>query len=115
VPDYVVMFPADDEPAWAAGSEADHQSTYDVDGEFVALLEAAGGAVTGGAQLAPSSAAHTLRPGAAAVSGPPVAGPAQLSGFFLVTAPDGPALLAAAEVLTRAHPVVEVRPVVSGD
>jgi hypothetical protein len=35
----------------------------------------------------------------------------QLSGFFLVTCDDYDALVEAAEVLVRAHPVVEIRPV----
>ena len=35
----------------------------------------------------------------------------QLSGFFLVTCDDYDALVQAAEVLVRVHPVVEIRPV----
>ena len=35
----------------------------------------------------------------------------QLSGFFIVTCHDYDALVEAAEVLVRAHPVVEIRPV----
>lgn len=35
----------------------------------------------------------------------------QISGFFLVTCDDHDALVEAAQVLTRAHPVVEIRPV----
>ena len=35
----------------------------------------------------------------------------QLSGFFLVTCDDYDALVEADEVLVRAHPVVEIRPV----
>jgi hypothetical protein len=35
----------------------------------------------------------------------------QLSGFFTVTCDDYDALVEAAEVLVRAHPVVEIRPV----
>jgi hypothetical protein len=35
----------------------------------------------------------------------------QLSGFFIVTCDDYDALVEAARVLTRAHPVVEIRPV----
>ena len=35
----------------------------------------------------------------------------QLSGFYLVTCDDHDALVEAAKVLTRAHPVVEIRPV----
>jgi hypothetical protein len=35
----------------------------------------------------------------------------QLGGFFIVTCDDYDALAEAAEVLVRAHPVVEIRPV----
>jgi hypothetical protein len=35
----------------------------------------------------------------------------QLSGFFIVTCDDYDSLVEAAGVLTRAHPVVEIRPV----
>ena len=41
--DYVVMFPADRETEWDAGSEADHQAVYDTDLEFGRLLEQRGG------------------------------------------------------------------------
>lgn len=111
MPSYVVMFPADDEDGWEAADEADRQATYDVDGEFVARLRAAGGAVTGGAALAHSRGMRTLRRGGESTRGPSAGSTAQLSGLLLVTCADEPALLEAAEVLTRAHPVVEVRPV----
>ncbi|MBS2937733.1 transcription initiation protein [Nocardioides sp. J2M5] len=112
--DYVVLFPADDEAAWLAGSEADHQATYDTDAEFARLLTEAGGAITGGAGLGPSSAARTLRrtdEGVAVTDGPYAETVEQMSGFFLVTCDDHDALVEAARVLTRSHPVVEVRPV----
>ena len=43
--DYVVMFPADNESEWEAGTEADHQATFDTDQEFAELLKSRGGAV----------------------------------------------------------------------
>ena len=61
--DYVVMFPADNEAEWEAGTEADHQATFDTDFEFAQLLKARGGAVTGGAGLAHSSKARTIKRG----------------------------------------------------
>ncbi len=112
--DYVVMFPADDEAAWLAGSEADHQETYDTDAEFARLLQAAGGSITGGAGLAASSTARTLRRGPGGVTvtdGPYAETVEQMSGFFLVSCADHDALVEAARVLVRSHPVVEVRPV----
>jgi hypothetical protein len=113
VTDYVVMFPADNEAEWAAGTEADHQATFDTDHEFAQLLRARGGAVTGGAGLSHSSTARTIRrgpgPGALVTDGPFAEAAEQLSGFFLVTCDDYDALTEAAQVLTRAHPVVEIR------
>ncbi|WP_170286011.1 YciI family protein [Nocardioides rubriscoriae] len=115
MPAYVVLFPADDEVEWQAADQATQQVTYDTDAEFARLLAAAGGRITGGAGLAPSSATRTLRRGSGpdpvVTDGPHAAGPAQLAGFFLVTCDDLDTLVEAARVLTRVHPVVEVRPV----
>ena len=113
--DYVVLFPADNEAEWEAGTDADHQSTFDTDLEFSRLLAASGGAVTGGAGLAHSRRARTLRraagSGALLTDGPFAETTEQLSGFYLVTCDDEDALVEAARVLSRAHPVVEIRPV----
>jgi hypothetical protein len=112
---YVVMFPADNEAEWDAGSEADHQAVYDTDEEFVRLLEKRGGAVTGGRELAASRRAHTIRRGpngtALVTEGPYSESAEQLSGFYLVTTENEVGLLEAAEVLVRAHPAVEIRAV----
>ena len=113
--DYVVMFPADNEAQWEAGTEADHQATFDTDHAFAQLLKARGGAVTGGAGLAHSSKARTIKRGpksnALITEGPYAETVEQMSGFFLVTCDDYNGLVEAAQVLTRAHPVVEIRPV----
>jgi hypothetical protein len=115
VTDYVVMFPADNEAEWEAGTEADHQATFDTDHEFARLLKARGGAVTGGAALAHSSRARTIRRGpkreALISEGPFAETVEQISGFYMVTCDDYDALVEAAQVLTRAHPVIEIRPV----
>jgi hypothetical protein len=115
VSSYVVMFPADNEPEWEAGTDADHQATYDTDYEFGQLLKARGGAVTGGAGLSHSGRARTLRRGPTAdalvTEGPFAESVEQLSGFYLVSCEDYDALVDAARVLLRAHPVVEIRPV----
>ena len=111
---YVVLFPADKEDEWLAGTHADHQVTYDTDAEFVRLLQDRGGAVVGGAGLGPSSGARTITRGTTAplvTDGPYAETVEQLSGFYLVTCDDHDALVEAAKVLTRAHPVVEIRPV----
>jgi len=115
VTDYVVMFPADNESEWEAGTEADHQATFDTDYEFAQLIKARGGAVTGGAALAHSSKARTIKRGpnshALITEGPFAESVEQMSGFFIVTCDDYDGLVEAAQVLTRAHPVVEIRPV----
>lgn len=115
MPEYVVMFPADNEAEWEAASEAEHQATFDTDYEFGRLLASRGGAVTGGAGLAHSSTARTIKRGptsnALVTEGPFAESVEQLSGFFLVTCDDYDALVEAAAVLVRAHPVVEIRPV----
>ena len=116
--DYVVMFPADDEAQWIAGTDADHQATYDTDNEFARLLKARGGAVVGGAELAHSSKARTITrgptPKAVVTDGPFAETVEQISGFFIVSCDDYDGLVEAAQVLTSAHPVVEIRPVEEG-
>ena len=113
--DFVVMFPADNEAEWEGGGESDHQATFDTDAEFAQLLKARGGAVVGGAGLAHSSQARTIRrrpnAGAMVTEGPFAESVEQMSGFFLVSCDDYDALVEAAQVLVRAHPVVEIRPV----
>jgi hypothetical protein len=115
VPEYVVMFPADNEADWETRTEADRQATFDTDYEFGQLLAARGGAVTGGAGLTHSSDARTIRRGPNShpmvTEGPFAETVEQLSGFFIVTCDDYDALVESAEVLVRAHPVVEIRPV----
>ena len=112
--DHVLLFPADDEAAWQRGTDADHQVTFDTDAEFARLLRASGGAITGGAALGPGGETQTLRrgpDGPLVTDGRYAESVEQISGFFLVTWDDHDALVEAAQVLTRAHPVVEIRPV----
>jgi len=113
--DYVVMFPADRETEWEAGSEADHQAVYDTDLEFGRLLAQRGGRITGGAEFATARRTHVVRRGpngtALVTDGPYAESVEQLSGFYLVTTEDEAGLLDAAHVLLRSHPAVEIRPV----
>ena len=115
MPQYVVMFPADNEAEWEAATPADQQATYDTDAEFAGLLRDRGGAVTGGAALAHSRGATTLRRAAESrplvTDGPFAETAEQLSGFFVVSCDEYDALVEVAQVLLRAHPVVEIRPV----
>lgn len=111
--DYVVMFPADNEADWEAGAEADHQATFDIDAEFGRLLKDRGGAITGGAGLAHSRESRTIRRGpdstVLVTDGPFAESVEQISGFFIVNCDDYDALVEAAQILTQAHPVVEIR------
>jgi hypothetical protein len=118
--DYVILFPADSEAEWDAGSEADHQAVYDNDLEFGRLLEQRGGKITGGAELSSTRRAHAVRRGpngtALVTDGPYTEAAEQLSGFYLVSTDDEAGLLEAAQLLVRTHPAVEIRPVEgSGD
>jgi hypothetical protein len=110
------MFPADNEAEQEARTDAERQAVFDTDFEFGQLLAARGGGVTGGAGLTPSSQARTIKRGPKSsrpliTEGPYAETVEQLSGFFMVTCDDYDALVEAAEVLVRAHPVVEIRPV----
>ena len=115
MPEYVVMFPADNEDERAAATDAERQAMFDTDYEFGQLLEARGGAVTGGAGLTHTSEARTIKRGPKSnvlvTDGPYAESAEQLSGFFIVSCDEYDALVDAAQVLTRAHPVVEIRPV----
>jgi len=115
VPEYVVMFPADNEDEQGARTADERQAVFDTDYEFGQLLAARGGAVTGGAGLTRSTMARTIRRGPGSrplvTQGPFAESVEQLSGFFMVTCDDYDALVEAARVLVRAHPVVEIRPV----
>ena len=115
MPQYAVMFPADNEVDWEAATEAERQVTFDTDYEFGQRLAARGGAVTGGAGLMDSRHARTLRRGddsqPVVSEGPSRPGDEQLTGFFLVSCDDYDALVEAAEALVQVHPVVEIRPV----
>ena len=115
MPEFIVMFPADNELEREAATDAERQATFDTDFEFGQLLAARGGAVTGGAGLTHSRTARTIKRGPNSrplvTEGPFAETVEQLSGFFIVTCDDYDALVEAAEVLVRAHPVVEIRPV----
>src|SRR3954454_15131719 len=108
----MILFPADRETEWEAGSESDHQAVYDTDYEFGRLLEQRGGRMTGGAELSTWKRAHAIRRGpngtALVTDGPYAESAEQLSGFYVVSIDDEAALLEAAEVLVVAHPAVEI-------
>ena len=110
---YVVMFPADNEDERAAGTEADRQATFDIDFEFGQLLEARGGAVTGGAGLTHASEARTIKRGpkstALVTDGPYAETVEQLTGFYVVRSDDLDDLLDLCRILADGDGAVEVR------
>jgi hypothetical protein len=116
---YVVMFPADSEAEWDAGTEADHQATYDNDLEFGRLLEQRGGTITGGRELDSSRHSRVVRRGpngtALVTHGPFAESAEQLSGFYFVETDDEDGLVEAAKVLVKTHPAVEIRLVHEGE
>jgi hypothetical protein len=115
--DYMILFPADREDEWEGKTQEERQAVYETDYEFGRLLEARGGKMTGGAELGSWKQAHAIRRGpngtALVTDGPYAESAEQLSGFYVVRIDDEQALLAAAEVLVKAHPAVEIRPIQS--
>ena len=110
---YAVLLPGD-EDAWEASSEEERQRVYGLHERFSKLLEERGHKVTGGAELAHSRDARTLRryaDGSTTVTDGPYAEAAeQLTGFYLVETDDPEGLLEVCEVLMDGEDVIEVRP-----
>jgi hypothetical protein len=115
--DYMILFPADREDEWEGKTEQERKAVYETDYEFGRLLEQRGGRMTGGAELATARRARAVRRGpngtALVTDGPYAESAEQLSGFYLVSIDDEQALLEAAQVIVRAHPAVEIRPIES--
>ena len=110
-----VVFVTDDEEAWEAGSDADHQQVYDADARFVAALEQRGGKVIGGAELAHTRAWHTLAHRGGITSrtqGPYAESVEQLGGFYLVECEDVAVVVDACAEMAGAHLRLQVAPVV---
>ena len=114
---YLILFPADREDEWEGRIKEEKQAVYENDYEFGRLLEQRGGRMTGGAELSTWKQAHAIRRGpngtALVTDGPYAESAEQLSGFYVVSIDDEAALLEAAQVLVRAHPAVEIRPIES--
>jgi hypothetical protein len=114
---YLILFPADREDEWDGKTAEERQAVYENDYEFGRLLEQRGGQRTGGAELSTWKRAHAIRRGpngtALVTDGPFAESAEQLSGFYVVSIDDEAALLEAAQVLVRAHPAVEIRPIES--
>ena len=114
---YIVLIP-DNEAAWEASSEEDKQRMYALHQKFSDLLEERGHKMTGGAELAHSRVAKTLRKAAdgttTVTDGPYAEAAEQLSGFYLVDSDDPEDLLEVCKVLAEGESVIEIRPYANG-
>ncbi|MFZ1286395.1 MAG: YciI family protein [Candidatus Phosphoribacter sp.] len=110
---YIVLIP-DNEEAWEASSEEAKQRMYALHAKFSELLEERGHKKVGGAELAHSRTAKTLRRAADGTTtitdGPYAEAAEQLSGFYLVETDDPEGLLEVCHVLVEGEDVIEVRP-----
>jgi hypothetical protein len=113
---YIVLIP-DDEAAWEASTEEDRQRMYALHQKFSELLEERGHKMTGGAELAHSRTAKTLRTAAdgttTVTDGPYAEAAEQLTGFYLVDTDDPEGLIECCKVLAEGESVIEVRPFAS--
>lgn len=109
--EYAVLLPGDEE-VWARMSEEERTAVYERHREFSRLLEERGHTITGGAELAHSRTARTVRSSGGEVTvteGPYAEAAEQLSGFYLVRSSDLEDLLQVCAVLADAEGGVEVR------
>ena len=116
VDEYLILLP-DDEEAWEQLSDGEREAVYDQHREFARRLQEGGHVLTGGAELAPSRTAKTVRraAGRTVVSdGPPTNARQQLSGYYLVETGNPDGLAEACGLLASGSPV-EVRRVARHD
>lgn len=114
--DYMIMLPGD-ESTWEAADEATRTAMYARHTEFARALEERGHSVTGGAELAHSRTARTLRTSGGTVAitdGPYAETVEQLTGFYLVRSDDLDDLLDVCKILADSEGNIEVRACVPG-
>lgn len=114
--EYLVLLP-DDEAAWERLREDERDAVYNQHREFARLLEEGGHVLKGGAELAPSRTARTVRrvAGRTVISdGPPTDAAEQLTGYYLVETGDPDGLAEACGLLASTSPV-EIRRVARHD
>lgn len=112
---YAVLLPGDEAP-WARADEQTRTRVYARHEEFQRLLHERGHRVVGGAELAHSGTARTVRGERGSVvvtEGPYAETVEQLTGFYLVASDDLDDLLDLCGLLTGGD-AVEVRAVVPG-
>ncbi|HEX6149248.1 YciI family protein [Nocardioides sp.] len=109
--DYMIMLPGD-EATWQAADEATRTAMYARHTDFQRALQERGHTMTGGAELAHSSTARTLRTTNGTVSvtdGPYAETVEQLTGFYLVRSDDLEDLLDVCRALSNGDGGIEVR------
>ena len=114
--EYMIMLPGD-EATWEVADEATRSAMYARHGEFQRALQERGHKMTGGAELAHSRTARTLRAANGTVSvtdGPYAETVEQLTGFYLVRSDDLDDLLDVCGLLARSEGAIEVRACVPG-
>ena len=115
--EYIVLIP-DNEKDWAAADESERQRVYGKHREFAAALAERGHKMTGGAELAASTAAKVVRRdasgGLAITEGPYAEAAEQLSGFYLIETDDFDGLLDTVGILAEGEGALEVRECLSG-
>jgi hypothetical protein len=109
---YLILLPGD-EAAWESATAEERAAVFAEHDRFSRTLEERGHTITGGAELAHSRTARTVRAG----SGGPVVsdGPyaetvEQLSGFYLVDSDDLDDLASVCGILATQGEPVEIRP-----
>ncbi len=114
MPQYVVFAIDADEDAWEAASDEVKDQTYAADERFGKLLEERGAKIVGGADLSHSREARLLTKdaagGAVVTEGPYAETVEQVSGFFIVEAPDYDVVVEAAKLMLEGHTRLEIRP-----
>jgi hypothetical protein len=115
--EYLILLPGD-ESSWETADEATRAAIYERHVVFSRALEERGHTVTGGAELAHSSTARTLRTGEDGVvsitDGPYAETVEQLTGFYLVRSDDLDDLVDVCRLLADAEGAIELRACLSG-
>ena len=109
--DYMILLPGD-ESTWEAADEAARATMYARHTEFAKTLEERGHTVTGGAELAHSKTARTVRTADGAITvtdGPYAETVEQLTGFYLVRSENLDDLLDVCRILADKDGGIEVR------
>jgi hypothetical protein len=110
--EYVVLIVGDAERWWTTMSEQERTAAYAEYDRFTGELMSRGHTITGGAELAHSGTARTLRTTNGTVSitdGPYAETVEQLTGFYLVRSEDLDDLAEVCRILADADGAIEIR------